>query len=254
MLLGALALAAGAAAQQLPEPPPAPAEAIPQYQVEIIVFGYRELDRSEERFDHRKPDAERAAQTFERRVPRPFESALESLTDEGADEGANAGGVPEDAPAGGPAPFRFRLLEPQELQLTPHYETLRRVDAYVPLVHAGWVQQGLPQEQARPFDLALLGALNPRGTVLLYLTRFLHVQVNLTYQDPTQGATPAPPVFGDRELRELELAPRYRLRAERQTRSGELHYFDHPAFGVLVLVTPLPADAVPVGPRTEPAA
>ena len=42
-------------------------------------------------------------------------------------------------------------------------------------------------------------------------------------------------------LDELVLAPRYHLVAERNARSNELHYFDHPAFGVLVRVTPLPA-------------
>ena len=57
------------------------------------------------------------------------------------------------------------------------------------------------------------------------------------------------------ELSEFVLAPRYTLHADRQTRSGELHYFDHPAFGLLVLVTPLPPDAAPLAPRgVEPAA
>ena len=41
-------------------------------------------------------------------------------------------------------------------------------------------------------------------------------------------------------LGELAFAPRYRLVATRNVRSGELHYFDHPAFGVLVRVTPVP--------------
>ena len=53
----------------------------------------------------------------------------------------------------------------------------------------------------------------------------------------------------------MALPPRFTLTAERQARSGELHYFDHPAFGLLVKVTPLPPDAVPLVPRgAEPAA
>ena len=35
------------------------------------------------------------------------------------------------------------------------------------------------------------------------------------------------------------------LRTTRRTRSGELHYFDHPAFGLLVMVRPAPEEAEP---------
>ena len=56
--------------------------------------------------------------------------------------------------------------------------------------------------------------------------------------DGTAAAATTPEPLGN-ELREFALATRYRLTTERQTRSGELHYFDHPAFGVLVKVTPV---------------
>jgi hypothetical protein len=49
------------------------------------------------------------------------------------------------------------------------------------------------------------------------------------------------PTFGN-ELTELPIAPHYRLVTSRQARSGELHYFDHPAFGVLVRITPVTVD------------
>ena len=84
----------------------------------------------------------------------------------------------------------------------------------------------------------VLGVMNPRGTVRVHLSRFLHITLDLTYQ----GAPDATPAFGASDrLDELVLAPRYRITATRSARSGELHYFDHPAFGVLVRVTPLPA-------------
>ena len=53
-------------------------------------------------------------------------------------------------------------------------------------------------------------------------------------------------------LAELVLAPRYHLKATRSARSGELHYFDHPAFGALVRVTPVPAQNEPQGRRPTP--
>jgi hypothetical protein len=105
-------------------------------------------------------------------------------------------------------------------------------------VHAGWVQPGLPEDQAKPFDLTMLGVTNPRGYLRVYLSRFLHVSLDISYQDGAAPAARAEPIGN--ELREIALPPRYRLVTERQARSGELHYFDHPAFGVLVKITPVP--------------
>jgi hypothetical protein len=129
-------------------------------------------------------------------------------------------------------------LLPAELELRSEYQRLSRDPAYAPLLHAGWVQAGLPEDQAPVFDLASLGTANPRGTVRLYLSRFLHVNLDLTYQAPAGGA---PVNSGD--LDEFAIAPRYTLVNERNVRSGELHYFDHPAFGVLVKITPVAAQS-----------
>ena len=100
------------------------------------------------------------------------------------------------------------------------------------------------------FDLASLGVSNPRGTVRVYLSRFLHVNLDLTLQDGAPGALPT----SDTELNELSLAPRYRLVTQRQVRSGELHYFDHPAFGVLVRITPVPVETGDESTGRRPAA
>ncbi len=78
--------------------------------------------------------------------------------------------------------------------------------------------------------------LNPSGTIRVHLTRFLHVTLDLTYQGRT---APEPCWPANDGLDELALAPRYRLTATRNVRSNELHYFDHPAFGVLVRITPV---------------
>jgi hypothetical protein len=130
----------------------------------------------------------------------------------------------------------FRPLSAAELQLRSEYQRLSRLPDYVPLLHAGWVQAALPEDQAPVFDLAMLGLSNPRGTVRVYLSRFLHVNLDVTYQA-------ASPAAGNGELDEFTIAPRYTLLTERNVRSGELHYFDHPAFGVLLKITPLPAQS-----------
>jgi hypothetical protein len=80
------------------------------------------------------------------------------------------------------------------------------------------------------------------------LSRFLHITLDLTYQ----AADAATSSLGSSDgLDEIVLAPQYRLTATRSARSTELHYFDHPAFGVLVRITPVPA---PDGSGRRPAA
>jgi hypothetical protein len=256
-------------AQVLPETPAAPP--IPQYQVEVLIFAHRDFDRSEEQFEHEngrslplRPEELRAPPVFDDTNFGPLAQNPPPAGQPGP-LGAGAPGAGElDAdglpPAGDPfaaeqTEFRFRLLRPEELQLTSQYRILERnPQAYTPLLHGGWVQPGLPESDARPFDLAMLGATNPVGSIRLYLSRFLHVDLDVSYQDVV-GAVPATPPALTNELAEVPIAPRYHLTADRTTRSGELHYFDHPAFGVLVKVTPVRVEqAQPGTPGTRPAA
>jgi hypothetical protein len=139
-------------------------------------------------------------------------------------------------------------LRPEELKLGTEYRRLRNLAAYEPLVHVGWTQPGLPEGEAEPFDLKTLGIFNPRGTVRVHLSRFLHITLDLTYQGSAESGPGASAGDG---LSEIAVAPQYRLSATRSARSNELHYFDHPAFGVLVRVTPVPA---PDGAGRRPAA
>ena len=115
---------------------------------------------------------------------------------------------------------------------------------------------GTARDDARPFDLAMLGATNPMGSIRLYLSRFLHVNA----RPELPGSRGAPPRRPPRR-RSATSSPSCRLRraiVSRRTghaRSGELHYFDHPAFGVLIKVTPVRPEQTPPGaPGTRPAA
>ena len=164
----------------------------------------------------------------------------------------------EPEPATARAGSTFRVLRADELELRGALQRLQRDGDYTPLAHGGWVQATYPPEQAIPIDLSLLGAVNPVGTVKLHLSRFLHVTVDLLYRAP-----PAPPPIqaapvADGVLRELTLPPRYALRTQRRVRSGEVHYLDHPAIGLLVVVRPAPAETQgtgdPLSPPQGPAA
>jgi len=75
------------------------------------------------------------------------------------------------------------------------------------------------------------------GTVRVTLSRYLHVAVDLVYR----GALPerlTDPVTGTEVTRERRQT--FRLSERRRVRVGEVHYFDHPAFGVLVQVRRAP--------------
>jgi len=249
-------LLCAAAFAQAPQPPAGP----PLYQVEVLIFAYRDFDANEERFAHETPPPG----PYEERRPVPVfdDSNLEPLEP--------APGAPPPAPgtpplasdaspaappvdAAAPVPGEadapvFRVLAPEELLLNAEWRKLERVPTYVALAHGGWVQPGFPEDQAMAVDLAQLGVMNPSGTVRVHLSRFLHITLDLSYRDTLHAPAAGP--AGGGGLTEVEIAPRYDLAAQRQTRSGELQYFDHPAFGVLVKVTPVPA-----APRgTRPAA
>lgn len=239
-----LAVAFGGAAQA---PPPADLELPPRFEVEVIVFAMRDFDGSEERFEQTLDALDGSPGTL-REAP--------VFDDTNFGPGAPQAAPPQTAipPFAEPEPappvdtlaaqraeaLSVRALAPEELKLGTEYRRLRAISAYVPLLHTGWVQPGLPEDEAPPFDLGTLGVVNPSGTIRVHLSarNFLHVTLDLTYR--ADGAANAALAAGD-GLGEITFAPRYHLAATRTVRSTELHYFDHPAFGVLVRVTPVPA-------------
>ena len=154
--------------------------------------------------------------------------------------------------------FQLRFLRGEELELTDESTRLDNLGAYTVLAHGGWVQEGLPEERAQPFNIGLLGTLNPLGTVQVHLSRFLHVTVELEYHARPNTPVPQQNVTYSDVLEEFSLPPVYELRTTRRTRSGELHYFDHPAFGLLVIVRPAPEEAEAtdelLNPPLDPAA
>jgi len=234
------ALVTGVALAQAPQPPPADPALPPRYEIEIIVFANRTFDPTEERFDlapngfgDDAAAALREVPVFDETTFAPREAPLAP-----ADPLNPLTLTPTDPLAAARAEaLLVRPLRPDELKLGTEYRKLEAIAAYEPLLHAGWVLPGLPEADSVPFDLKTLGVVNPRGTVRVHLSRFLHVTLDLTYQ----AAVSATPAFGASDgLEEVALAPRYRLATTRSVRSGELHYFDHPAFGVLVRVTPVP--------------
>jgi hypothetical protein len=255
-------------------------ETLPRYEVEIILFAYRDADPGEELFSLEAPRSSAppsALLPIEQQAYGDTRLQLEALPGvPPIDPAEPAAGTPSpglppppsqaETPEGAlqpierlpgtrrdgasqAQPFHFRLLRPDEMQLDEEYARISRVDAYQPLAHAGWVQDGLAEDEAHAIDVAYLGVANPSGTIRLYVSRFLHLNVDLTYRAP-RSALPEDALANPAGLSELHLPQQYVLHQQRRARSGELHYIDHPMFGLLFMIRPAPEEQE----ETEPSA
>jgi len=139
-----------------------------------------------------------------------------------ADPPANAAAVLPDN--------RFSRLRRSDFTMGDIRARLNRLDAYRPVMHFGWTQTTYPAEQTRSIRLSSLTtpAAGFNGTVKLYLSRFLHLVVDLQMDTEAErlAETSAPAATVS-----------YRIQEDRIFRSGELRYFDHPKFGVLAKVS-----------------
>jgi hypothetical protein len=147
------------------------------------------------------------------------------------------------------ARFELVLLTEDEYQLSDAIRQFELLDAYEMILHTGWTQPTYPQEETPPIELQLLGetpdGLN--GTLTLYLSRYLHLVVDLALDAPVEVVElPDKNSFFSfedarrRYGRDFDApAPqpvRYRIQENRIVKNGELRYFDHPKFGVLARI------------------
>ena len=110
-------------------------------------------------------------------------------------------------------------LAREQFRMTALAAQLQRSKAYKPIAHFGWSQVGTPLTATTPLPLGdLLPAGNLTGSTALALGRYLHLTLDLSFRP--EGSTQS-----------------YVLRQTRRMRSKERHYIDHPAFGVIALVT-----------------
>jgi len=232
--LPAALIAIACVAPAFAQPAAAPTPPIPRYQVEIIVFAHRDFDAREEQFPQELAPLRAGQNDSLLEVPLYVQPSPPLITDR------DVAVQIEPAPPPADDPLAFRLLAPAELQLNAEYRRLTSVAGYRTVLHAGWVQPGLPEDQAKPFDLTLLGVVNPRGNVRVYLSR-------LPAREPRHLLPGRHGCSGHDARASRQRAARIYTRdaLSASLRNGKraaasCHYFDHPAFGVLVKVTPVP--------------
>lgn len=160
----------------------------------------------------------------------------------------------------------YKALSSDKFRLKKDFRILELSSAYRPLLHVSWQQPGLHRNSVRSVHLESYEKTNEidthipeefvdsqkaeyiytaaeiifDGTVRLRSSHFLHVDVDLAFfpesgfQDiktPIQGSENITPV--------LQQADYVRLTESRRIKLNELHYFDHPLFGVIIQVSRL---------------
>jgi hypothetical protein len=157
-------------------------------------------------------------------------------------------------------PEPFEMIDEKSLRLAGTLRSLRRSTAYQTLLHVGWLQPGSVKDGK--VYLSAGGAAPDKsleGTVQVNLSRFLHLGVDLVLNTPVTSA-PSAPVSAvanvDVDDPTLPAAPatRFRLTESRRMRSQELHYFDHPKFGVVAQITPYQLPVIEMSVPAPPAA
>ena len=120
-------------------------------------------------------------------------------------------------------------LPSTQFQLADLEARLRSSGAYVPVAHVAWAQTASAWGTRAGFPVQKLGVDVPglNGTVYLERGQYLHLGMALSYAiaSPPAGLGASP-------------GTAFALNENRRVRFYERNYYDHPAFGVIALVTP----------------
>ncbi|MCV6627360.1 MAG: peptidoglycan binding protein CsiV, partial [Cellvibrionaceae bacterium] len=243
---------------QRPETNPAKPAGSNWYQVELIVFKRLSINQ-----------IERPTLPSELQLAYPYR-LKHLLADEDAALQQQAPSGAYDTGATLTADSFVRLLPPQTRQPSGVANALGRSRNQRVLFHQSWNQQLKGAKQAASIPISggqqYDGHRELEGHIKLSLSRYLHLQSNLWLsrfapsgqdqhgswfelpQRPSLLPAPNQPQpqlaeaqFSHASLTELTpAAPSYhvqsldRLKESRRMRSGEVHYLDHPAFGILI--------------------
>jgi len=90
------------------------------------------------------------------------------------------------------------------------------------------------------------------GTIKLHLGRYLHLEADLLYRSQIEPLENNAFFMNFDEIEQPQTL--FRLHQTRRLRSGELHYFDHPMFGMLVKIIPyeLPEPEIGLKENSDP--
>jgi hypothetical protein len=124
----------------------------------------------------------------------------------------------------------IQVLPASQFQLNDIETRLRASAGYAPIAHVAWSQTASTWGTRAGFPLQRLGIDVPEltGTVVLERGQYLHLGMTLAYAPANPPAS-----LG------ASAGTTFTLNEGRRVRFNERSYYDHPAFGVIALVTPV---------------
>jgi hypothetical protein len=213
-------------------------ETPPWYQVELFVFANKGADLNAEYWP-----------VVSRPVGSDIAIELQSESDENTVSGLTE---THDSNA-------FRLLSADENNLKAD-EKLSQIRGYRPLLTAAWRQPLLPRDKTLPIRLVAGnrfddGRFELEGEISLDIARYLHLRTNLFFTRPVpdNGVLRRAPVSKEdagAPSTPQETAAAYtpadlyspnlltvQMQQGRRMRGEEIHYLDHPLFGLIIRLT-----------------
>lgn len=206
---------------------------IRRYTVEMIIFAYRQ-------------NVATGSEIFVPDAPPPVDPLLDGplLDGQTLDNEMPRASLPVEELDNKKRRYELVMLEEKDFTLLNAFERLDNLGAYEPLLHFGWTQPTYPEDDtvARPLSSFVSPPSGLSGELKLYLSRFLHLAVNLQMDAPVDE-TAQDDAFGDRVFTAsggeeiINYPVRYRIEEDRIFRNGEVRYYDHPKFGILAKIT-----------------
>lgn len=191
------------------------------YQVEVLIFRYNKgFDATRESWP----------QKIDRMLP--------------------ANGVLPDATGTTPSDSPYIFLDNSRLSFKPYLASLQRAEGVKSLYHIAWQQHKNNDEAARPLWVQA-GTVTPdgqhelEGNINLSINADMVVTVDLLLANYVQAGadtsklpTPNPQsAAAEPATNQYVTSQVARMQETRQVKFNELHYFDHPLFGMLLRVT-----------------
>ena len=132
-------------------------------------------------------------------------------------------------------------LPQEQFMLSEQVAKMTLKKGYRILKHSSWILEGKPEQEAQPIKIEVLPEKSYRsrleGTLTFYKSRFAHVRLHLELERKIPRRIKA--AFAQNQHTEVDFLPefwRFELKEARKIKSGELHYFDHPIYGVLMQI------------------
>jgi hypothetical protein len=110
---------------------------------------------------------------------------------------------------------------------------LKRLSAYTPIVHGGWIQPLKEKKTLQPIQIIQqANTTQLEGTLTFHRGKYLHLDIDLQLSEMVAAT------INDSYVTNSTIQPAtlYRLKETRRIKTSKSHYFDHPRFGVLMIV------------------